>query len=38
LVVRATDGTGAIQAETFSLPQPDGGSGRHSIEVNGQGA
>jgi DMSO/TMAO reductase YedYZ molybdopterin-dependent catalytic subunit len=33
LVARATDGTGAVQTETFSLPQPDGGSGRHSIEV-----
>jgi DMSO/TMAO reductase YedYZ molybdopterin-dependent catalytic subunit len=33
LVVRATDGTGEIQTETFSLPQPDGGSGRHAIEV-----
>jgi DMSO/TMAO reductase YedYZ molybdopterin-dependent catalytic subunit len=33
LVVRATDGTGELQTETFSLPQPDGGSGRHAIEV-----
>jgi DMSO/TMAO reductase YedYZ molybdopterin-dependent catalytic subunit len=34
LVVRATDGTGEVQTETFSLPQPDGGSGRHTIEVH----
>jgi DMSO/TMAO reductase YedYZ molybdopterin-dependent catalytic subunit len=33
LVVRATDGTGAVQTEEFKLPQPDGGSGRHSIDV-----
>ena len=29
----STDGTGALQTETFSLPQPDGGSGRPSLEV-----
>jgi DMSO/TMAO reductase YedYZ molybdopterin-dependent catalytic subunit len=33
LISRATDGSGALQTEAFSLPQPDGGSGRHSIEV-----
>ena len=33
LVGRATDGTGELQTEVFSLPQPDGGSGRHSIDV-----
>jgi DMSO/TMAO reductase YedYZ molybdopterin-dependent catalytic subunit len=38
LVARATDGTGQLQTETFSLPQPDGGSGRHSIEVKTRSA
>ncbi len=33
LVVRATDGTGELQPEGFSLPQPDGGSGWHTIDV-----
>ena len=33
LIARATDGTGQLQTETFSLPQPDGGAGWHSIEV-----
>ena len=33
LVVRATDGTGQLQPETFNLPQPNGGSGWDSIEV-----
>jgi DMSO/TMAO reductase YedYZ molybdopterin-dependent catalytic subunit len=33
LVARATDGTGALQSEAFSLPQPDGASGWHTIEV-----
>ncbi|HLY66379.1 MAG TPA: molybdopterin-dependent oxidoreductase [Chloroflexota bacterium] len=33
LVVRATDGTGQLQPETFNLPQPNGGSGWHSIDV-----
>jgi DMSO/TMAO reductase YedYZ molybdopterin-dependent catalytic subunit len=27
LVARATDGTGAVQDEPFSLPEPDGGTG-----------
>src|SRR5581483_8888844 len=34
LVSRATDGTGTVQEEPFSLPQPDGGAGWHSIEVH----
>jgi DMSO/TMAO reductase YedYZ molybdopterin-dependent catalytic subunit len=33
LVVRATDGNGEVQTEEFKLPQPDGGSGRHQIDV-----
>jgi DMSO/TMAO reductase YedYZ molybdopterin-dependent catalytic subunit len=33
LRVRATDGGGARQIETFSLPQPDGASGWHTVEV-----
>jgi DMSO/TMAO reductase YedYZ molybdopterin-dependent catalytic subunit len=33
LMSRATDGTGALQIEAFTLPQPDGGTGWHSIEV-----
>jgi DMSO/TMAO reductase YedYZ molybdopterin-dependent catalytic subunit len=33
LMARATDGTGALQIEAFSLPQPDGGSGWFSVEV-----
>lgn len=33
LVVRATDGAGQVQPETFNLPQPNGGSGWHSIEI-----
>ncbi len=34
LVVRATDGTGEVQTAQFMLPQPDGASGRHSVEVS----
>ncbi len=34
LVERVTDGTGAVQPDDFSLPQPDGASGRHSIDVH----
>ena len=34
LQVRAIDGSGAIQTDVFSLPQPDGGSGRHTIQVS----
>jgi DMSO/TMAO reductase YedYZ molybdopterin-dependent catalytic subunit len=30
---RATDRTGELQTEAFGLPQPDGGSGWHSIVV-----
>ncbi|MBI3970932.1 MAG: molybdopterin-dependent oxidoreductase [Chloroflexi bacterium] len=33
LVARTTDGTGALQTEAFGLPQPDGGSGWHMIQV-----
>jgi DMSO/TMAO reductase YedYZ molybdopterin-dependent catalytic subunit len=33
LVVRATDGTGVVQADDFGLPAPDGGWGQHSIQV-----
>jgi DMSO/TMAO reductase YedYZ molybdopterin-dependent catalytic subunit len=33
LVVRVTDGTGEVQTDEFSLPQPDGGSGRDTIQV-----
>jgi hypothetical protein len=33
LVVRATDGTGAVQTDDFGLPAPDGGWGQDSIQV-----
>jgi DMSO/TMAO reductase YedYZ molybdopterin-dependent catalytic subunit len=33
LVVRATDGDGDVQAAQFTLPQPDGATGRHAIQV-----
>jgi DMSO/TMAO reductase YedYZ molybdopterin-dependent catalytic subunit len=33
LMSRATDGNGVLQPEAFSLPQPDGGTGWHSITV-----
>jgi DMSO/TMAO reductase YedYZ molybdopterin-dependent catalytic subunit len=33
LMSRATDGTGQVQQEAFSLPQPDGGAGWHAINV-----
>jgi DMSO/TMAO reductase YedYZ molybdopterin-dependent catalytic subunit len=33
---RATDGTGAIQEQAFSLPEPDGSSGWPSLEVRGR--
>ena len=36
LVARATDGTGALQVEPFSLPEPDGGTGWPSVEVQGR--
>jgi DMSO/TMAO reductase YedYZ molybdopterin-dependent catalytic subunit len=35
LVARATDGTGKLQTEQFSLAQPEGASGWNSIEVHG---
>jgi DMSO/TMAO reductase YedYZ molybdopterin-dependent catalytic subunit len=34
LVSRATDGSGEVQTDAFSLPQPDGGSGRDTIQVS----
>ncbi|CAA9214511.1 MAG: hypothetical protein AVDCRST_MAG77-129 [uncultured Chloroflexi bacterium] len=34
LQCRAIDGTGQVQTATFSLPQPNGGSGQHTIEVS----
>jgi DMSO/TMAO reductase YedYZ molybdopterin-dependent catalytic subunit len=33
LVARATDGNGELQVEPFSLPEPDGGTGWPSLEV-----
>lgn len=33
LAARATDGAGAVQIEAFSLAQPDGGSGWHTIDA-----
>jgi DMSO/TMAO reductase YedYZ molybdopterin-dependent catalytic subunit len=33
LVARATDGTGAVQDEPFTLPEPDGGTGWPHIQV-----
>jgi DMSO/TMAO reductase YedYZ molybdopterin-dependent catalytic subunit len=38
LTARATDGTGALQPEAFSLPQPDGASGWFSLDVRAPGA
>jgi DMSO/TMAO reductase YedYZ molybdopterin-dependent catalytic subunit len=35
LTVRATDGTGAVQAETRATPFPSGATGWHSITVTG---
>lgn len=35
LTARATDGTGQLQVEQFSLPQPDGGGGWNSIMIRG---
>ena len=35
LTSRAIDGTGTVQTDVFNLPQPNGGSGRHSIQVKG---
>jgi DMSO/TMAO reductase YedYZ molybdopterin-dependent catalytic subunit len=36
LIARATDGGGALQAEPFSLAQPDGAGGWNAINVKGQ--
>jgi DMSO/TMAO reductase YedYZ molybdopterin-dependent catalytic subunit len=33
LTSRAIDGAGAVQTSVFTLPQPDGGAGLHTIEV-----
>jgi DMSO/TMAO reductase YedYZ molybdopterin-dependent catalytic subunit len=33
LMARATDGAGDLQVETFSLPQPDGSTGWHALDV-----
>ena len=38
LMARATDGTGELQIEPFSLPQPDGSSGWHSLEIRAASA
>ena len=38
LAARATDGTGALQIEEFSLPQPDGSNGWHTCEVTAKSA
>ena len=35
---RTTDGTGALQIEAFSLPQPDGSSGWHTVDVRARDA
>jgi DMSO/TMAO reductase YedYZ molybdopterin-dependent catalytic subunit len=35
LIARATDGTGALQPEPFSLAQPDGAGGWNTINVKG---
>jgi DMSO/TMAO reductase YedYZ molybdopterin-dependent catalytic subunit len=36
LTARAFDGQGQVQSNVFRLPQPDGGSGLHSIQVTGE--
>ncbi len=38
LMARATDGTGAVQLEAFDLPQPDGASGWHTVDVRAKPA
>jgi DMSO/TMAO reductase YedYZ molybdopterin-dependent catalytic subunit len=38
LMSRATDGTGELQTEPFSLPQPDGSTGWHSLEIRSSSA
>jgi DMSO/TMAO reductase YedYZ molybdopterin-dependent catalytic subunit len=35
LTCRAVDGAGQVQTSTFSLPQPNGASGLHAVEVIG---
>jgi DMSO/TMAO reductase YedYZ molybdopterin-dependent catalytic subunit len=35
LTSRAFDGQGQVQSSVFRLPQPDGGSGLHTIQVSG---
>ena len=35
LIARATDGTGALQSEPFTLAQPDGAGGWNTINVKG---
>jgi hypothetical protein len=37
LMARATDGSGSVQIEPFSLPQPDGSSGWPTIQVQAAG-
>jgi hypothetical protein len=37
-MARATDGDGELQMEAFSLPQPDGSTGWHSLDVRAQDA
>jgi DMSO/TMAO reductase YedYZ molybdopterin-dependent catalytic subunit len=34
IAVRATDGQGDTQSGTFSLPQPDGATGQHLVQVS----
>jgi DMSO/TMAO reductase YedYZ molybdopterin-dependent catalytic subunit len=36
VLARSTDGTGALQMEAFSLPQPDGGTGWPSVQVRSE--
>jgi DMSO/TMAO reductase YedYZ molybdopterin-dependent catalytic subunit len=38
LMARATDGANELQSEPFSLPQPDGSSGWHSLEIRAASA
>jgi hypothetical protein len=33
ILARATDGAGEVQTETFSLPEPNGGTGWHTCEI-----
>src|SRR5262249_4261784 len=37
ILARAIDGTGAVQPQAFSLPEPDGGSGWSEVTVHGAG-